>query len=51
MSKEIELCIRDNQQRIVAWQTGYSEEEIEELLKLHPDWHRSYAEYTEEGLR
>lgn len=51
MEKEIELCIRDEQGRIVAWQVGYSDEELDDLLKRHPGWHRSHAEYTMEGLR
>jgi hypothetical protein len=53
MKKEIELCIRDKDERIVAWQVGYSDDEIKKLLERHKKegWHTSYAEYTEEGLR
>lgn len=53
MKKNAELCIRDREGRIVAWQTGYSDEDLKNLLERHKDegWHISYAEYTENGLR
>lgn len=53
MKKNIELCIRDREGRIVAWQVGYSDEDLKNLLERHKDegWHTSYAEYTENGLR
>ena len=50
---DIELCIRDKDGNIVAWQVGYSEEEIDKLLEKHKKegWCRSYAENTLEGYR
>ena len=38
-----ELCIRDHaaDDRIVAWQVGYSEEALERLLNSHPSYYRS----------
>lgn len=53
MKKNVELCIRDREGRIVAWQAGYSDEDLKNLLEHHKDedWHTSYAEYTENGLR
>lgn len=52
-AKDIELCIRDGNGYIVGWKTGYSDDELKQLLKRHKDegWYISYAEYTEEGLR
>lgn len=51
--KDIELCIRDREGRIVAWQSGYSDDELKKLLERHKDegWYTSYAKYTEEGLK
>ena len=48
MSKKVHLCLKDKEQRIVAWCAGYSDRDIEELLKKHPDWHRS--SYEESGV-
>lgn len=30
-------CIRDENGRIVAWCAGYSDDELKNLLKRHPD--------------
>ena len=34
-------CIRNEKGKIVFWCRGYSEKDIDDFLKLHPDWHRS----------
>lgn len=49
MKKDGEACIRDMDKRIIAWCTGMSEEEIEELrAKYIADGaHRSLAYYNE----
>lgn len=41
-----EICYRDKEanRAIVAWDVGYSEEEIKELLEKHPSWYRSTEE-------
>lgn len=44
--KNCELCIRDENNLIVAWEVGMSEEDIDDMLKRHPGWKRSY-EYVE----
>ena len=46
MKKDIELCIRDENGLIVAWCVGYSNEELENLLKRHPGWYFSSAEIS-----
>lgn len=38
---ELELCIRDENGKIVAWQVGMSDEDIEDMLKRHKGWYRS----------
>lgn len=50
--KDIELCIRDKTNCIVAWPSGYSDQELAALLASHKaeGWHVSYAVYTEKGL-
>ena len=52
MKKNIELCVRDYADRIVAWPGGYSDQELASLLARHKaeGWHVSYAVYTERGL-
>lgn len=35
LGKNCELCIRDENNLIVAWQVGMSEEDIDDMLKLH----------------
>lgn len=44
--KRIELCLRDRDAggAIVAWCVGYSNEDIDRLLKKHPSWYRSSEE-------
>lgn len=37
----MEPVLVDKEGRVCAWCVGYSEEEIEELLARHPDWHRA----------
>ena len=36
-----EKCIRDKAGRIVAWQAGYTENEIEKMIRENPGWYRS----------
>ena len=50
--KDIELCIRDKNNCIVAWPGGYSDQELASLLSRHKTegWHVSYATYTGKGL-
>ena len=43
MKKNYELCIRDESNLIVAWQAGMSEEDIENILKRHAGWKRSFV--------
>jgi hypothetical protein len=52
MKKDIELCIRDKNNCIVAWPGGYSDQELASLLSHHKTegWHVSYATYTGKGL-
>lgn len=52
MKKNIELCIRDKTNCIVAWPGGYSDQELASLLARHKaeGWHVSYAAYTQKGL-
>jgi len=39
---QTELCYREKfTKRITAYPVGYSEEELEELLKRHPEWYLS----------
>lgn len=42
-ANSIEICYRDRNANdsIVAWDCGYSKEEIKELLERHPSWYRS----------
>lgn len=40
----IESCIKDENDCIVAWCVGYSEDELKSLLKRHPKWYFSVAE-------
>ena len=49
MSKAIEICYRDRARNnaIVAWDAGISKEEATDMLKKHPTWYRSTAEYNE----
>ena len=37
------ICYRDknHDDRVVAFDAGYSDDEIEELLKKHSNWYRS----------
>ena len=48
----IERCIRDREGRIVGYLAGYSNAELQSLLRRHASegWHVSYAKYTENGL-
>ena len=41
MAKNVELCLRNRDGAIVAWCAGYSDDDINALLKKHPDWYRS----------
>jgi len=41
---QVEICYRDKDGRIVAWDVGMSEEDIEKMLKEHPDYYRSTEE-------
>lgn len=45
MKHQIELCIRDSAGRIIAWEAGMSEDEIDAFLANHGDEgaHRSCA--------
>lgn len=49
----IERCIRDREGRIVGYLAGYSDTELQSLLRRHVSegWHISYAKYTENGLQ
>ena len=46
MKREVELCLRDRDAdgAIVVLNVGYSDAEIEALLKKHPNWYRSSFE-------
>lgn len=44
--KTFELCIRDENNLIVAWQAGMSEDDIQSMLRRHKGWKRS-TEYIE----
>ncbi len=46
MKREAELCLRDRDAdgAIVAWLVGYTDSDIEKMLKKHPSWYRSSAE-------
>lgn len=33
-------CIKNEKGQFVAWCTGYSDQDIEALLQLHPGWYR-----------
>jgi hypothetical protein len=52
MKNRKELCIRNQNEEIVAWNTDHSEQEIEELLASHKEdgWHRSCVECVEESI-
>lgn len=43
--KTLELCIRDENNLIVAWQVGMSEEDIQSMLRRNKGWRRS-SEYV-----
>lgn len=45
---KIELCIKDKDDNdaVVAWIAGYSDAELNALLRRHPSWYRSYEEMT-----
>ena len=51
--KNIELCVRNKEGKIVAYAVGYSDEELTRLIKRHntEGYHMSYAENTEEGYK
>lgn len=53
MKKEIEMCIRDKNNLIVGWITGYSDDALKALLETNKveGWHISYAEDIEKGYR
>lgn len=40
---KVVLCLRDGNQRIVVLCVGYSDAEINNILKEHPNYHRSYT--------
>ena len=42
---EGDRCARDKENRICAWNVGYSDEDWNDLLKRNPDWHESVAYY------
>lgn len=44
--RNFELCIRDENNLIVAWQVGMSEDDIQDMLRRHKGWKRS-IEYIE----
>ena len=43
--KAIELCIRDENNLIVAWQVGMSEQDIDDMLDRHKGWKRSFERF------
>ncbi len=53
MKKEIEMCIRDKNNLIVGWITGYSDDALKSLLETNKEegWHISYAEDIGKGYR
>ena len=53
MFEIIERCIRDREGRIVGYLAGYSDAELQSLLRRHASegLHISYAKYTENGLQ
>lgn len=53
MKKEIEMCIRDKNNLIVGWITGYSDDALKALLETNKEegWHISYAEDIGKGYR
>lgn len=40
----VEICYRDKDGLIVAWDVGMSEEDVKEMLEKHPDYYRSTTE-------
>ena len=44
--RSAELCIRDENNCIVAWQVGMSEDDIQSMLRKNKGWKRS-IEYIE----
>lgn len=47
-SKKIQCnCIKDERHKVVALMAGYSEAEINNMLKKHPEWYRAYEEHYE----
>ena len=49
----VERCIRDREGIIVGYLAGYSNAELQSLLRRHASegWHVSYAKYTANGLQ